>query len=202
MRTVSLWNALAQAYWVEAMAKINCKNKVTSLIYLLKSVQKDPYPQWRQLAWSPDCTMLAYADSSGEVKVFDLVGSLLFTIDKVSVLILIFGWVHNWNMLTLTLQRGCGEGAKNPRRKEGWRKKHAQPPSLGPRLKLRTYCALDESPQLHTWSLFRQVSLSVAIDRLGRLCNTIHVRHVFEITFLWVRVILVLVEIHAMETKV
>ncbi|XP_072038105.1 NBAS subunit of NRZ tethering complex-like [Amphiura filiformis] len=46
------------------------------------NVPKDPYPQWCKLAWSPDCTMLAYADSSGNVKVFDLVGSLLFSIEK------------------------------------------------------------------------------------------------------------------------
>ncbi|XP_038068120.1 neuroblastoma-amplified sequence-like [Patiria miniata] len=48
------------------------------------SIPKDPYPQWRQLAWSPDCTMLACSDSSGNVRVVDLMGSVLFTIDKTS----------------------------------------------------------------------------------------------------------------------
>ncbi|XP_058468732.1 NBAS subunit of NRZ tethering complex [Solea solea] len=47
-------------------------------------VPKDPNPQWRRVAWSHDCTLLAYADSTGTVRVFDLMGSELFVIPPVS----------------------------------------------------------------------------------------------------------------------
>ncbi|XP_056284464.1 NBAS subunit of NRZ tethering complex isoform X2 [Pseudoliparis swirei] len=43
-------------------------------------VPKDPNPQWRRVAWSHDCTLLAYADSTGTVRLFDLMGSELFII--------------------------------------------------------------------------------------------------------------------------
>ncbi|KAK7906904.1 hypothetical protein WMY93_015516 [Mugilogobius chulae] len=43
-------------------------------------VPKDPSPQWRRVAWSYDCTLLAYADSTGTVRLFDLMGSELFVI--------------------------------------------------------------------------------------------------------------------------
>ncbi|XP_015206508.2 NBAS subunit of NRZ tethering complex isoform X1 [Lepisosteus oculatus] len=43
-------------------------------------VSKDPNPQWRRVAWSHDCTLLAYAESTGTVRVFDLMGSELFII--------------------------------------------------------------------------------------------------------------------------
>ncbi|XP_034017552.1 neuroblastoma-amplified sequence isoform X2 [Thalassophryne amazonica] len=43
-------------------------------------VPKDPHPQWRRVAWSHDCTLLAYADSTGTVRLFDLTGSELFVI--------------------------------------------------------------------------------------------------------------------------
>uniref|UniRef100_A0A8B9IGY0 NBAS subunit of NRZ tethering complex n=1 Tax=Anser cygnoides TaxID=8845 RepID=A0A8B9IGY0_ANSCY len=43
-------------------------------------VPKDPNPQWRRVAWSHDCTLLAYAESTGTVRVFDLVGSELLVI--------------------------------------------------------------------------------------------------------------------------
>uniref|UniRef100_A0A8C3Q437 NBAS subunit of NRZ tethering complex n=1 Tax=Geospiza parvula TaxID=87175 RepID=A0A8C3Q437_GEOPR len=45
---------------------------------------KDPNPQWRRVAWSHDCTLLAYAESSGTVRVFDLMGSELLVISPVS----------------------------------------------------------------------------------------------------------------------
>uniref|UniRef100_A0A8C0UJY2 NBAS subunit of NRZ tethering complex n=1 Tax=Cyanistes caeruleus TaxID=156563 RepID=A0A8C0UJY2_CYACU len=44
----------------------------------------DPNPQWRRVAWSHDCTLLAYAESSGTVRVFDLMGSELLVISPVS----------------------------------------------------------------------------------------------------------------------
>ncbi|XP_036003420.1 neuroblastoma-amplified sequence isoform X2 [Fundulus heteroclitus] len=46
-------------------------------------VPKDPNPQWRKVAWSYDCTLLAYADSTGTVRLFDLIGSELFVIPPV-----------------------------------------------------------------------------------------------------------------------
>ncbi|XP_041831827.1 neuroblastoma-amplified sequence isoform X2 [Melanotaenia boesemani] len=46
-------------------------------------VPKDPNPQWRRVAWSSDCTLLAYADSTGTVRLFDLIGSELFVIPPV-----------------------------------------------------------------------------------------------------------------------
>uniref|UniRef100_A0A452IME2 Uncharacterized protein n=1 Tax=Gopherus agassizii TaxID=38772 RepID=A0A452IME2_9SAUR len=39
---------------------------------------RDPNTQWRRVAWSHDCTLLAYAESTGTVRVFDLMGSELF----------------------------------------------------------------------------------------------------------------------------
>ncbi|XP_076465960.1 NBAS subunit of NRZ tethering complex-like isoform X2 [Babylonia areolata] len=42
----------------------------------------DPFPQWRRLVWSPDESMVACARSSGMVDVFDMVGTLLFSIQK------------------------------------------------------------------------------------------------------------------------
>ncbi|XP_020497698.2 NBAS subunit of NRZ tethering complex [Labrus bergylta] len=46
-------------------------------------VPKDPNPQWRRVAWSHDCTLLAYADSTGTTRLFDLMGSELFVIPPV-----------------------------------------------------------------------------------------------------------------------
>ncbi|XP_071999707.1 NBAS subunit of NRZ tethering complex isoform X2 [Engystomops pustulosus] len=47
-------------------------------------VPKDPNPQWRRVAWSHDCTMVAYAESTGTVRLFDLMGSELFVIPPAS----------------------------------------------------------------------------------------------------------------------
>ncbi|XP_071447202.1 NBAS subunit of NRZ tethering complex-like [Hetaerina americana] len=44
------------------------------------AILKDPYPQWRKLAWSPDCSMLACAQSNGVVGFYDLLGSNIFNI--------------------------------------------------------------------------------------------------------------------------
>ncbi|XP_075717206.1 NBAS subunit of NRZ tethering complex isoform X2 [Rhinoderma darwinii] len=43
-------------------------------------VPKDPNPQWRRVAWSHDCTLVAYAESTGTVRLFDLIGSEIFVI--------------------------------------------------------------------------------------------------------------------------
>uniref|UniRef100_A0A8D3CQG5 NBAS subunit of NRZ tethering complex n=1 Tax=Scophthalmus maximus TaxID=52904 RepID=A0A8D3CQG5_SCOMX len=55
----------------------------TAFCPLSVAVPKDPNPQWRRVAWSHDCTLLAYADSTGTVRLFDLMGSELFVIPPV-----------------------------------------------------------------------------------------------------------------------
>ncbi|XP_036290535.1 neuroblastoma-amplified sequence isoform X3 [Pipistrellus kuhlii] len=61
----------------------SAKDDFTSIIGKCQ-VPKDPKPQWRRVAWSYDCTLLAYAESTGTVRVFDLVGSELFVIAPAS----------------------------------------------------------------------------------------------------------------------
>ncbi|XP_037384398.1 NBAS subunit of NRZ tethering complex [Talpa occidentalis] len=61
----------------------SAKDDFTSIIGNAK-VPKDPKPQWRRVAWSYDCTLLAYAESMGTVRVFDLMGSELFVISPAS----------------------------------------------------------------------------------------------------------------------
>lgn len=62
----------------------SAKDDFTSIIGKCQ-VPKDPKPQWRRVAWSYDCTLLAYAESTGTVRVFDLMGSELFVIAPASV---------------------------------------------------------------------------------------------------------------------
>uniref|UniRef100_A0A671WBP3 NBAS subunit of NRZ tethering complex n=1 Tax=Sparus aurata TaxID=8175 RepID=A0A671WBP3_SPAAU len=60
-----------------------CLYEFSSPLFFFPSsaaVPKDPNPQWRKVAWSHDCTLLAYADSTGTVRLFDLMGSELFVI--------------------------------------------------------------------------------------------------------------------------
>ncbi|XP_016080231.1 PREDICTED: neuroblastoma-amplified sequence [Miniopterus natalensis] len=61
----------------------SAKDDFTSVIGKCQ-VPKDPKPQWRRVAWSYDCTLLAYAESTGTVRVFDLMGSELFVIAPAS----------------------------------------------------------------------------------------------------------------------
>uniref|UniRef100_A0A8C8Z0R0 NBAS subunit of NRZ tethering complex n=1 Tax=Prolemur simus TaxID=1328070 RepID=A0A8C8Z0R0_PROSS len=61
----------------------SAKDDFTSIIGKCQ-VPKDPKPQWRRVAWSYDCTLLAYAESTGTVRVFDLMGSELFVISPAS----------------------------------------------------------------------------------------------------------------------
>nr|XP_004999218.1 neuroblastoma-amplified sequence isoform X2 [Cavia porcellus] len=61
----------------------SAKDDFTSIIGKCQ-VPKDPKPQWRRVAWSYDCTLLAYAESTGTVRVFDLMGSELFVIAPAS----------------------------------------------------------------------------------------------------------------------
>ncbi|KAM6149969.1 NBAS subunit of NRZ tethering complex [Erethizon dorsatum] len=61
----------------------SAKDDFTSIIGKCQ-VPKDPKPQWRRVAWSYDCTLLAYAESTGTVRVFELTGSELFVIAPAS----------------------------------------------------------------------------------------------------------------------
>ncbi|XP_073905302.1 NBAS subunit of NRZ tethering complex isoform X2 [Castor canadensis] len=61
----------------------SAKDDFTSVIGKCQ-VPKDPKPQWRRVAWSYDCTLLAYAESTGTVRLFDLMGSELFVISPAS----------------------------------------------------------------------------------------------------------------------
>ena len=47
-------------------------------------IPKDPHPQWRHLAWSPDGDTVVCSSSCGHVELFDLVGSPICTIASVS----------------------------------------------------------------------------------------------------------------------
>uniref|UniRef100_A0A8C4QLG4 Uncharacterized protein n=1 Tax=Eptatretus burgeri TaxID=7764 RepID=A0A8C4QLG4_EPTBU len=44
------------------------------------AVPRDAFPQWRNICWNWDGTLLAHSDSSGHVFIFDLIGNLLFNI--------------------------------------------------------------------------------------------------------------------------
>nr|XP_006006206.1 PREDICTED: neuroblastoma-amplified sequence isoform X2 [Latimeria chalumnae] len=67
-----------QISWQPALAR-SARDEFGSIIGKCQ-VPKDPNPQWRRVAWSYDCTLLAYAESTGTVRVFDLMGSELFLI--------------------------------------------------------------------------------------------------------------------------
>ncbi|XP_067139001.1 NBAS subunit of NRZ tethering complex-like [Centruroides vittatus] len=45
-------------------------------------ILKDPFPQWRKIVWSSDCSMLAVSFSNGSIEFFDLLGSNLFSIHQ------------------------------------------------------------------------------------------------------------------------
>ncbi|CAL1282753.1 unnamed protein product [Larinioides sclopetarius] len=47
-------------------------------------VAKEQYPQWRRILWSPDCTMLACAQSNGKLDFYDLIGAHMFTINNMA----------------------------------------------------------------------------------------------------------------------
>ncbi|RDD46288.1 Neuroblastoma-amplified sequence [Trichoplax sp. H2] len=46
------------------------------------AVHQDPFPRWRQIAWSPDSSLIACSYSSGDISIFDLSGTLLYTINR------------------------------------------------------------------------------------------------------------------------
>ena len=83
---------------------MNGKKRINLIVFMLNSlhfrshhddfqttlgkcqIQRDPHPQWRRLAWSPDGDMVAYTDSYGNVSVFDMFGTMLCRIDCVSII--------------------------------------------------------------------------------------------------------------------
>uniref|UniRef100_A0A9J8AEJ9 NBAS subunit of NRZ tethering complex n=1 Tax=Cyprinus carpio carpio TaxID=630221 RepID=A0A9J8AEJ9_CYPCA len=68
--------ATKQLNWQLVLASF----QIQRYVLLPSAVPKDPNPHWRRVAWSHDCALLAYADSTGTVRVFDLMGSELFII--------------------------------------------------------------------------------------------------------------------------
>uniref|UniRef100_A0A8C7YXX3 NBAS subunit of NRZ tethering complex n=1 Tax=Oryzias sinensis TaxID=183150 RepID=A0A8C7YXX3_9TELE len=78
-----------QLYGGEKLDTINTKCSIMRCQQKIKifspfaAVPKDPNPQWRRMAWSSDCALLAYSDSTGTVRLFDLMGGELFVIPPV-----------------------------------------------------------------------------------------------------------------------
>uniref|UniRef100_A0A671NN77 Neuroblastoma-amplified sequence N-terminal domain-containing protein n=1 Tax=Sinocyclocheilus anshuiensis TaxID=1608454 RepID=A0A671NN77_9TELE len=68
--------ATKQLNWQLVLASF----QIQRYFLLPSAVPKDPNPHWRRVTWSHDCALLAYADSTGTVRVFDLMGSELFII--------------------------------------------------------------------------------------------------------------------------
>ncbi|KAB7505072.1 Neuroblastoma-amplified sequence [Armadillidium nasatum] len=44
------------------------------------NLYNDPFPKWRRVSWSSECSMVAVAYSNGVVEIFNTVGASLFTI--------------------------------------------------------------------------------------------------------------------------
>uniref|UniRef100_A0A672QK13 Neuroblastoma-amplified sequence n=1 Tax=Sinocyclocheilus grahami TaxID=75366 RepID=A0A672QK13_SINGR len=63
--------ATKQLNWQLVLASF----QIQHYFLLPSAVPKDPNPHWRRVTWSHDCALLAYADSTGTVRVFDLMGS-------------------------------------------------------------------------------------------------------------------------------
>ncbi|KAL4228275.1 hypothetical protein ACF0H5_013706 [Mactra antiquata] len=68
--------AIMQEQCIEIRSKRDDFASVTSRI----TIERDGYPQWRHLVWSPDNSMLACSYSNGTVELFDIVGTKLSTI--------------------------------------------------------------------------------------------------------------------------
>uniref|UniRef100_A0A3P8P9A2 Neuroblastoma-amplified sequence N-terminal domain-containing protein n=1 Tax=Astatotilapia calliptera TaxID=8154 RepID=A0A3P8P9A2_ASTCA len=69
---------------ITSFLEIYCLDTAPVVSYYVSHLPKDPNPQWRRVAWSYDCTLLAYTDSTGTVRLFDLMGSELFVIPPVA----------------------------------------------------------------------------------------------------------------------
>ncbi|CAL4164619.1 unnamed protein product [Meganyctiphanes norvegica] len=56
------------------------KDDFASIVGKNTNLYLDPYPSWRLVSWSLDCSMVAVAYSSGTVEIFNILGASLFTI--------------------------------------------------------------------------------------------------------------------------
>lgn len=59
---------------------VTCMHNVKCLMILFV-VARDHFPQYRKVVWSPDCSLLACAFSSGKIGLYDLLGSNILNIE-------------------------------------------------------------------------------------------------------------------------
>ncbi|XP_063884338.1 NBAS subunit of NRZ tethering complex-like isoform X2 [Scylla paramamosain] len=69
--------AVVQGATLEIRAK---KDEFASVVGKNTNLYLDPFPSWRCVAWSADCSMVGLAYSSGAVEVFNTLGTSIFTI--------------------------------------------------------------------------------------------------------------------------
>lgn len=69
--------AVVQPALLEIRSK---KDDFASIVGKNTNLYLDPYPSWRLVSWSLDCSMVAVAYSSGTVEIFNILGASLFTI--------------------------------------------------------------------------------------------------------------------------
>lgn len=68
-----------------ALNSMRLLNMFFIIILMIILVQLDEWPQWRRMAWTPDCSILAIASSNGVVNFYDLLGCKIFSILPVSI---------------------------------------------------------------------------------------------------------------------
>ncbi|XP_077293014.1 NBAS subunit of NRZ tethering complex-like [Arctopsyche grandis] len=64
----------------DTVLEIRTKRGNFSNVVARTGVPRDPNPQWRKMAWSPDCSLLAISHSNGKVSFYDLLATNLFNI--------------------------------------------------------------------------------------------------------------------------
>ncbi|XP_060808469.1 NBAS subunit of NRZ tethering complex [Amyelois transitella] len=68
------------AILTDNILEIRTKRSEYATIAARTTVNRDPYPQWRKLVWSPDCLFLVLAYGNGMISFFDLSATVLFNI--------------------------------------------------------------------------------------------------------------------------
>ncbi|XP_045524130.1 neuroblastoma-amplified sequence-like isoform X2 [Pieris brassicae] len=68
------------AVLTDNILEIRTKRSDYATIAARTTVSRDPYPQWRKVVWSPDCSFLVITYGNGVVSFFDLTASNLFNI--------------------------------------------------------------------------------------------------------------------------
>ncbi|XP_048489086.1 NBAS subunit of NRZ tethering complex isoform X2 [Plutella xylostella] len=68
------------AVLTDNILEIRTKRSEYATIAARTTVNRDAYPQWRKVVWSPDCSFVAVAYGNGVVSFFDLTASNLFNI--------------------------------------------------------------------------------------------------------------------------